>query len=169
MDFRFRGGDRPERLLPGRSSRAEAEPVPQYLAGDAAPDLLIAGGRAIRPAVSLHRLRGGDEAIDDGAEVGVGVIQAEDEPARPDPAQCESFGAKIELEHPVVACRLRVADRPDRRQVGDPYRHCRLLQPGVDASGTFIPGFIERRIECRDVVIRDPVQELVSGRHDIGM
>ena len=77
------------------------------------------------PAVALHLLGGGDETVGDFAEIGVGVVQAEDQPAGADPAQRQAFGAQVVLKHPVVTRRFGILHHPDRRDVADAHRKIR--------------------------------------------
>src|SRR5215471_19457577 len=74
------------------------EHAAEHLFEDLALDVLV-GELAVvpPPAVLLHLGRGGDEAARDLVEVGVGVVEAEDQAARADPAQREALGAQIIL------------------------------------------------------------------------
>src|SRR5215475_12972007 len=112
-------GTRPGMTKIVRSSSA-LEHAAEHLFEDLALDVLV-GELAVvpPPAVLLHLGRGGDEAVGDLVEVGIGVVEAEDQPSRADPAQRETLGAQVILQHPVVAGGRRVADRPDRGQVGN--------------------------------------------------
>src|SRR5689334_21737393 len=94
------------------SAKASAlEHAAEHLFEDLAHDVL-AGELAVvpPPAVLLHLGRGGDEAARDLVEVGIGVVEAEDQPARADPAQREALGAQVILQHPVVARGRGVTD-----------------------------------------------------------
>ena len=72
--------------------------------------LLVVDASAHHQPSCLHGPRRRHEAVDHRGEVAVGVVQAEDEPARADPAQGQTLGPQVELQHPVVARRARVAD-----------------------------------------------------------
>ena len=82
--------------------------------------LLVSASFAPPPAILLHLPRRRYEPIGDRGKVCIGVIQAEDEPARSHPAQRQVFGAQIILKHPVVARWLQIADRPYRGEIGHP-------------------------------------------------
>jgi hypothetical protein len=65
----------------------QERPVGPEFAQDLAFDQFVRGGPVgPPPAVVLHRLAGGGETVDDGFEVLIGVIQAEDQAAGADPA-----------------------------------------------------------------------------------
>src|SRR6516225_1557173 len=59
------------------------------------------------PSIALHGARRRDEPIDNGGEVGIAVVEAEDQTAGADPAQQQSFRAEVILQHPMVARPLR--------------------------------------------------------------
>src|SRR5712675_2153167 len=102
---------------------------PDDLFQDSPADVLV-GERSVAPppAVLLHFLGGGDKALRHLGKIRVGVVQAEDQAAGPDPAQGELLCTQIILKHPIVARRLGVMDHPDRRKVADPYRQIVLGQ-----------------------------------------
>src|SRR5262245_22650004 len=101
------------RVAPELSGAFPRQPMREHLAQDLAPDRLVRRSRiGPPPAVMLHGFCGGDEAVRDGAEVGLGVIEAEDQAAGTDPAQRQSLGAQIILEHPVIARWLGIEDGP---------------------------------------------------------
>src|SRR5262249_49175081 len=111
-----------------------AQPMRDHLFKNATPDFLVSQARlAPPPAVSLHLLCSCDEAISHRLKIGLGVIETEDQPTGADPAQCQPFRAKIILQHPVVARRLHIANRPDRRDVGNSHREALLRKPLVQA------------------------------------
>ena len=123
-----------------------AEPMRDHLFQNTAFDCLVCqAGLAPPPPVRLHLLCRCDEAISHRLDVGLGVIEAEDQPAAADPTQRQPFRAKVILQHPVIARRLRVADRPDRRDVGDSHRQALLREPPVQARrpgrSTTHPGY----------------------------
>ncbi len=121
------------------------------------------------PAVLLHGFRGGYEAIGNRGEIGVRIVEAEDQPAGTDPAQRQAFGAQIILQHPIVTGRLRVTDRPNRGHVLDLDRQRFLPQSLVQLSCSFIPSLIEIAVKCFDVRRLEMAQEFVHRRHDVGM
>src|ERR1700737_557413 len=63
------------------------------------------------PPLLLHRPGGRHEPIRDRLEIGVGVVETEDQAPCSDPTQCQAFRAQIVLKHPVVARWLQVANR----------------------------------------------------------
>ena len=79
--------------------------------------LLVSAASAHQKPSSLHRPRRGDEAVGDRVEVGVAVVEAEDEAAGADPAQRQALGAQVVLQHPVVAGRA-ACTRPSRSTTG---------------------------------------------------
>ena len=102
----------------------------QHLAQDLPLDRLVgAGGTGPPPAVPLHRPAPRQGTDPSPRKVRIAVVQAEDQPACADPAQYQSFGAQIILQHPIVAGRPRVAHRPDRREVRHPDRKVFVGQP----------------------------------------
>src|SRR6266700_4282080 len=65
--------------------------VRDHLLEDAAPDRAVGGRRiAPPPAVLLHGARRGDETVCYGLEVGVRIVEAEDQATGADPAQRQS-------------------------------------------------------------------------------
>src|SRR5262245_57020791 len=112
----------------------------------------VVGGRwrAEPPTVALHPLRGCFEAIDDGSEVGVRVVEAEDEPAGTDPTKGETFGAKVVLQHPVVARWLFVQRRANRRQMRDLQRKIALAQPSIERFNARIPHRVQIAVDLLD-------------------
>src|ERR1700737_4140973 len=111
---------------------------------DLPADLLVGEGRrAPPPAVLLHFLRRGHEALRHLGKISLGVVQAEDQAAGPDPAQCEALEAQIILKHPVGARRPGVMDHPDRRKVADPDRQIVFGQRFIQAPRPSVPGVIE--------------------------
>src|SRR5579871_2046581 len=113
-------------------SACPRETLADDLAKDRTPDRLV-GERRLGPppAIVLHRLGGADETLRHRREVRVGVVEAEDQPAGSDPAQRQAFGAQVILQHPVVARRPRVADRPDRGQVFHMHRQVSVTQTSI--------------------------------------
>src|SRR5713226_2250635 len=108
--------------LAGKSSR-------QHLLQDLPADALVGErGVAPPPAVLLHLLGRRDKTLRYFSKIPLGVVQAENQAAGSDPAQCELLEAQIILKHPIVAGRLGVMDHPDRRQVADPHRQVALGQ-----------------------------------------
>ena len=118
---------RASRFRPAMTRAGDAPSAPEllgkHLFQDLPLDVLVGeGGIVPPPAVALHLLGGRDEAVGDLAEIVVGVVQAEDQPAGSDPAQRQPFGAQIILQHPVVAGRLGILHHPDRREIADAHR-----------------------------------------------
>src|SRR6185437_14252720 len=113
-------GGRSPVMTVNRKAPSAPKLLPHHLAQDLPLDVLV-GERSILPppAVALHLFGGGDKAAGDFAEIGVGVVQAEDQASRSDPAQRQAFGAQIVLKHPVVTGRFGILHHPDRGQVAD--------------------------------------------------
>jgi hypothetical protein len=81
-----------ERGEGARESRqtSASEPHSDHLLEDLPLDVLVGEAFLVPPpAVALHLLGGRDEAVADLGEVGVGVVQGEDQAAGADPAQCQ--------------------------------------------------------------------------------
>src|SRR6516162_10353982 len=122
-----------------------------HLAQNPTFDLSVAGERVLPPpATALHRFGGGNEAVGDRLEIGLRIIQAEDQPASAHPAKRQAFRPQIVLEHPVVDGRPRVTDRPDRRQVCYLYRQPGIAKPPVERRRAAIPNFFEITVERAD-------------------
>ena len=132
-------------------------------------DLLVSCRVAPPPAVPLHGLGGGDKAVRDRLEIGVGIIEAENQAPGSDPAQRQALGPQVILKHPVVARRLRVADGPDRGHVGDLDRQLFGAQALVEPLRPVVPGPIEVAVERLAVRRLQMAQEFVHRRHDVGM
>src|SRR5262245_336522 len=119
------------------------------------------------PAVIPHGLGGRLEAVGHGREILLRIVEAEDDAARADPAQSQTLGAEVILQHPAIARGLRVADAPDRGHVCDPNGQALLRQSAVQVSSTAVPRHLEvfvARLYLRRI---QPRQELVHGSHDI--
>src|SRR5215207_8023958 len=103
-----------------RNASLAPEPLAKHLFQNLPLDVLV-GHRGIvpPPAVALHLFGRRDKTVDHFAEIRVGVVQAEDQPSRSDPAQRQPLGAQIILQHPVVAGRLGILHHPDRGEVAD--------------------------------------------------
>ena len=132
-------------------------------------DRLVDRRIAPPPAVPLHRPGGGDEPLRDRLEIGVGVIQAEDQAAGADPAQRQPFGAKVVLQHPVVARRPRVADGPDRGHVRHLHRQRFVAQVLVEPLRPAVPQLVEVAIKRLGLRRFQVLQELVHRPHHHGM
>src|ERR1700716_23015 len=113
-DKTWMAGTSPAMTANGRAPLAP-EPLGQHLFQNLPLDVLV-GHRSIvpPPAVALHLLGRRDKAVGDFREIGVRVVEAEDQPAGADPAQRQAFGAEIILKHPVVAGRFGILHHPDR-------------------------------------------------------
>ena len=89
------------------------------------------------PAILLHGSSRGDETVGHRREIGLSVVEAENQASRSNPAQRQAFGAQIILQHPVVAGGFLVADRPDRGHVdhldGQGFLAQALIQLGAPA------------------------------------
>src|SRR5437764_425562 len=84
---------------PERMRGSAPEFAGEHLFEDLPADGLVGHvGRVPPPAVLLHLRCRSSEAPDDLGEIGVGRVQAEDQPARSDPAQRDAFGAQIVLQ-----------------------------------------------------------------------
>ena len=134
LTIRFAKDDCPLAGSGQSPARLPAESGGDQFAKDAALDRAVGEGALPPPAVFAHGFAGGDEAVQHGLEIGIGVVQAEDQAPRADPAQRYAFCAQVVLQHPVIARRLGVADRPDGGDVGDFHRQVRLAQAGVEAG-----------------------------------
>jgi len=108
-----------------------------------------------------------DESIGDRGEVLVGVIQAEDEPARSHPAECQVFGAQVVLKHPVVARRLQIADRPYRGEISNPYVGPGFAQTLIEPGRPAVPHRIELAIAGQDLRRLQALKELGHGPHHV--
>ncbi len=126
-------------------------------------------GFAPPPAILLHLAGGGDKSVGDLSEIGVGVVQAEDETAGADPAQRDPLRPQIILKHPVVARRLGIMNHPDRRQIRDPHGQPLRGQPVVQLLRAPVPGRIEAVVDRPECRIREARQELIHRNHDVGM
>src|ERR1700738_5631308 len=68
------------------SALSTREGACEHFFQDLAADVLVGEGSVVPPpAVPLHLLGRGNEAVGDRGKVSVRVVQAEDQPARPDP------------------------------------------------------------------------------------
>ncbi len=97
------------------------------------------------------------------------VVQAEDEAAGTNPAQRQSMRPQVELQHPVVARGPRVADGPDRGDVGHLDRQLGLAQQPVEVIGTAVPGRIQVAVDGTDLRRIDPLQKLMHRAHHVRM
>ena len=101
----------------------------QHLLQDAPADSLV-GEPSVTPppAIRIHLPRRSDDALHHFGEVGIGVVEAEDEAPAANPAQGQPLGTHVVLEHPVVAPWPREGHGPDGGQVGHPQGQARLLE-----------------------------------------
>ena len=113
---------------------------------------------------------GGDEALGHGGEIGVGVVQAEDQAAGADPAQRQPLGAQVVLQHPVVARRLACSRRSRSRTGWRPAPAAPLAASrALSRCGALVPDVVEVRVERLDLGRLETPQELVHRPHDVGM
>ena len=101
------------------------------------------------------------------AEIGLGIIKAENQAPGSDPAQRQSLAAQIILQHPIVPARPRVADGPDRRQIGDFDRQLRFPQSLVERLRPIIPNAVEIAINRARFRRLQVTQKFVHRRHDV--
>src|SRR6266478_125323 len=86
-------------------------------------DGLVGLYRAVPPpGIIGHRLGGCDKPVGDRGEIILAIIEAEDQAAGSDPTQSEARCTKIILQHPIVAGRLRVENRPYRGHICNLHR-----------------------------------------------
>src|SRR6516165_3291796 len=123
----------------GSAPEAAADHFFQDLPADA-----LVGERSIvpPPAIALHLFGRGYEPLFDLGEIGIRVVQTENESAAADPAQRETFSAQIILEHPVVTGRLGILHHPDRRQIGDAQGKACACKRLVQLFRAPVPGLV---------------------------
>ena len=117
----------------------------------------------------LHCLGSGHEFIRDRFEVSVRIIQTEDKAAGSDPAQRQSFGAQIILQHPVVTRWPRVDDTPNRGHVRHLHRQALVAQAPVELLCPIVPHRIEIAVQSANFRAFDPLEERAHSAHDVGM
>ena len=145
-----------------------AQPMRDHLFQNPVPDCLVGQARlAPPPAVSLHLFRCCDEAFSYRLDIGFSVVETENQSAAADPAPRQPFCAKVILQHPIVARRLRIADRPYRRDVGELKRQAVVSEPLVQALGPTVPQCILVAGEGACLGRFEIAQELVHRAHDI--
>jgi hypothetical protein len=65
--------------------------------------------------------------------------------------------------------RARIADDPDRLEIGDPDRKSFGREPVVEPLGTRVPDLVQAEVHSLNVGALQMAQELVHRAHDIGM
>src|SRR5258708_6550315 len=105
------------------------------------------GSVAPPPAVLLHLLGRGDEPIGNLRKICIRIIRGKDQPTAPTPAQRKWLEPQIILKHQMVARRLAIMDKPDRRKVANRDRQMRRGQLLVQPPRPLIPDAIETAVD----------------------